>query len=183
MQPFKAFRIHSPAGGDDARLETITLDDLSEGDVVIRGEYSSINYKDALAGTGEGKILRKYPLVGGVDVAGTVVESGDPRIATGTKVVVTGGELSETRDGGFAEFVRVPGELAIPGHLTVCDLVYNPQETLFLTQSRAAGAELVYGLGMLVYQGAAALEMWTGHPAPVETMREACLEALASTVG
>jgi shikimate dehydrogenase len=73
-----------------------------------------------------------------------------------------------------------PGELAIPGHLTVCDLVYNPQETLFLTQARAAGAETVYGLGMLVYQGAAALEMWTGRPAPVETMREACLESLGS---
>jgi shikimate dehydrogenase len=73
-----------------------------------------------------------------------------------------------------------PDELAIPGHLTVCDLVYNPQETLFLTRARAAGAETVYGSGMLVYQGAAALEMWTGQPAPVETMREACLESLTS---
>lgn len=114
MESFQAFRIHSPAGGDDARLETITLDDLSEGDVVIRGEYSSINYKDALAGTGKGRILRTYPLVGGVDVAGTVVESGDPRIAAGMRVVVNGCELSETRDGGFAQYTRVPGESVIP---------------------------------------------------------------------
>lgn len=114
MEPFNAFRIHSPAGGDDARLETITLDDLSEGDVVIRGEYSSINYKDALAGTGEGRILRRYPLVGGVDVAGTVVESGDARLQPGMKVVVNGCELSETRDGGFAEYARVPAEFVIP---------------------------------------------------------------------
>jgi len=114
MEPFKAFRIHSPAGGDDARLETITLDELSEGDVVIRGDYSSINYKDALAGTGEGRILRRYPLVGGVDVAGTVVESGDARLEPGMKVVVNGCELSETRDGGFAEYARVPAEFVIP---------------------------------------------------------------------
>jgi len=71
-----------------------------------------------------------------------------------------------------------PVELPFPAHLTVCDLVYNPQETRFLTQARAAGAEMVYGLGMLVNQGAAAFEMWTGHPAPAETMREACLGAL-----
>jgi shikimate dehydrogenase len=76
-----------------------------------------------------------------------------------------------------------PGDMAIPGHLTVCDLVYNPQETVFLTQARAAGAETVFGLGMLVYQGAAAFAMWTGRPAPVETMREACLEALGGREG
>jgi shikimate dehydrogenase len=73
-----------------------------------------------------------------------------------------------------------PAGLAVPGHLTVCDLVYNPQETLFLAQAQAAGAETVFGLGMLVYQGAAAFEMWTGHLAPVETMREACLAMLGS---
>jgi len=71
-----------------------------------------------------------------------------------------------------------PGDLPIPGHLTVCDLVYNPQETLFLTQARAVGAEIVDGLGMLVHQGAAAFELWTGRPAPLETMRGACLGAL-----
>ena len=71
-----------------------------------------------------------------------------------------------------------PRELPIPGQLSVCDLVYNPQETLLLTQARAVGAETVEGLGMLVHQGAAAFELWTGRPAPVATMRAACLAAL-----
>ncbi|UCG73777.1 MAG: oxidoreductase [Chromatiales bacterium] len=114
MEAFRAFRIHSPAGGDDARVETITLDDLSPGGVVIRGEYSSINYKDALAGTGEGRILRRYPLVGGVDVAGTVIQSDDERVREGDKVVVNGCGLSETQDGGFAEYARVPADCVVP---------------------------------------------------------------------
>ena len=115
MNPFTAFRIHSEDGRKvEARLEQITLDDLADGDVVIRGEYSSINYKDALAGTGAGRILRTFPLVGGVDVAGTVVSSTDSRIREGDAVIVNGSGLSETRDGGFAEYARVPGELTTP---------------------------------------------------------------------
>lgn len=114
MQPFKAFRIHGHGGGDDARLETITLDDLAEGEVVIRGEYSSINYKDALAATGAGRILRRYPLVGGVDIAGTVVSSTDARVRAGDAVVVCGCGLSETHDGGFAEYARVRGDWVTP---------------------------------------------------------------------
>jgi acrylyl-CoA reductase (NADPH) len=115
IEPFKAFRIHSEDGRTvEARLETIALDDLGEGDVVIRGAYSSINYKDALAATGTGKILRKYPLVGGVDIAGTVVLSADERIKEGDQVVVTGCGLSETHDGGFAQYARVRGDWAIP---------------------------------------------------------------------
>jgi NADPH2:quinone reductase len=110
MDPFKAFRIHSASGGNDARLETITLADLADGDVVIRGEYSSINYKDALAATGAGRILRRYPLVGGVDIAGTVVSSGDARVREGDRVVVCGCGLSESHDGGFAQYARVHGE-------------------------------------------------------------------------
>jgi acrylyl-CoA reductase (NADPH) len=115
MEPFKAFRIHSEDGRNvDARLEMITLDDLCAGEVVIRGAYSSINYKDALAATGTGRILRKYPLVGGVDIAGTVVSSADERIGEGDQVVVTGCGLSETHDGGFAQYARVRGDWTIP---------------------------------------------------------------------
>jgi acrylyl-CoA reductase (NADPH) len=111
MDKFKAFRIHSDDGRKvEARLETIELNDLSDGDVVIRGAYSSINYKDALAATGKGRILRKFPLVGGVDVAGTVTSSRDDRIDVGDEVVVLGCGLSETHDGGFAEYARVHGE-------------------------------------------------------------------------
>lgn len=114
MEAFRAFRIHWADGGVAPRLETITLDDLADGDVVIRGEYSSINYKDALAATGAGRILRTYPLVGGVDIAGTVVESSDPRVPEGQAVVVCGCGLSETHDGGFAEYARVRGDWVTP---------------------------------------------------------------------
>lgn len=115
MQTFEAFRIHLGEGGSTrAGLEQLRLDDLSPGDVVIRAAWSSINYKDALAATGQGKILRRSPLVGGVDVAGTVESSADPRFAPGDAVVVVGCGLSETHDGGFSERVRLPGDFLNP---------------------------------------------------------------------
>ncbi|HEY4749960.1 MAG TPA: oxidoreductase [Steroidobacteraceae bacterium] len=114
MKRFKAFRIHSEAGKIVARFEQVTLDDLAAGEVVIRVSHSGINYKDALAATGAAKILRRYPLVGGIDLAGTVESSSDPRYQSGEAVLVTGCGLSETHDGGYAEFARVPGEWVIP---------------------------------------------------------------------
>ena len=114
MNRFKAFRIHSQGGKIVARFEEIGLDDLAPGDVVIRVTHSGINYKDALAATGAGKILRRYPLVGGIDLAGVVESSSDPRYAPGTAVLVTGCGLSETHDGGYAQFARVPGDWVIP---------------------------------------------------------------------
>ncbi len=113
MQPFKAYRIHDDNGNIRAGFETIGLDDLTEGDVVIRAAYSDVNYKDALAATGKGKILRKYPLVGGIDVSGRVVDSSNDRFRSGEAVVVCGCELSEIRDGGYAEYVRVPAECVV----------------------------------------------------------------------
>lgn len=113
QKPFTALRIHQNDGAIEARFDRITLDDLSAGDVVIRTEYSSINYKDALAATGAGRILRHYPLVGGIDLAGAVVTSSDPRYNAGDQVLVTGCGLSETHDGGYAEFARVPGDSVI----------------------------------------------------------------------
>jgi acrylyl-CoA reductase (NADPH) len=114
MSPFKAFRIHSESGRIAARFESLTLDDLSPGDVVIRVTHSCINYKDALAATGAGKILRRYPLVGGIDLAGVVDSSADARYHPGDPVLVTGCGLSETHDGGYAELARVPGDWVIP---------------------------------------------------------------------
>ena len=113
MSDFSAFRIHT----DDqhrAGVEQIQLDDLSPGEVVIRTAWSSVNYKDALAGTGQGKILRKSPLTGGIDVAGHVVESADDRFKEGDAVLVTGCGLSETRDGGYGAYARLPAEWTIP---------------------------------------------------------------------
>jgi acrylyl-CoA reductase (NADPH) len=111
---FKAFRIHQQQQDIVARFERVTLEDLAAGDVVIRVLYSDINYKDALAATGAGKILRRYPLVGGVDLAGVVESSADPRYSKGDSVLVTGCALSETHDGGYAEYARVQGDWVVP---------------------------------------------------------------------
>ena len=111
---FPAFRIHNDANGYRAGIEDISLDDLAPGEVVIRTAYSSVNFKDALAGTGEGKILRRFPLVGGIDVAGNVVASTDPSFREGDAVLVTGCGLSETRDGGYSQFARIESRWAIP---------------------------------------------------------------------
>ena len=114
MDSFKAFRIHEENKKIVARFEQLKLDDLAEGDVVVRVTHSDINFKDVLAATGAGKILRRYPLVGGIDFAGVVESSTDSRYSPGDPVLVTGSGLSETHDGGYAEFARVKGEWVIP---------------------------------------------------------------------
>jgi acrylyl-CoA reductase (NADPH) len=114
VNSFRAFRIHQEGGKIAARLETIALSDLGPGEVVVRVGYSTINYKDALAATGAGKILRKYPLVGGIDLAGEVVSSEHADFKPGQKVLVNGCGLSETHDGGYAEYARVQGDWVVP---------------------------------------------------------------------
>lgn len=114
MKKFSAFRIHADNAGTRAGLEQISLDQLSEGDVLIRVHFSSVNYKDALAGTGKAQILRRSPLVGGIDLAGEVVESTSAGFSQGDKVIVNGSGLSEVHDGGYAEFARVPADWVVP---------------------------------------------------------------------
>lgn len=111
---FTAFRIHNDADGYRSGLEQIALDDLAPGEVVVKTAFSSINFKDALAGTGEGKILRRFPLVGGIDVAGHVVASTDAKFKEGDAVLVTGCGLSETRDGGYGEYARLESKWVVP---------------------------------------------------------------------
>ncbi len=108
MKVFTAFRIHQQGKEVKAGFEQLTLDDLTEGDVVIKVGYSGINYKDALAATGKGRILRTSPLNGGIDLTGRIVRSQDPAFQAGDSVLVCGCGLSETRDGGYAEYARVP---------------------------------------------------------------------------
>jgi acrylyl-CoA reductase (NADPH) len=114
MNAFKAFRIHEREGRIAAGFEQMTVDALTAGDVVIGVKYSSINYKDALAATGTGKILRKYPLNGGIDLAGEVVSSTDARYKPGQQVLVTGCGHSETLDGGYAQYARAASDSVIP---------------------------------------------------------------------
>jgi len=111
---FRAFRIESAAPDHKAGVTEISLGGLSPGEIVIEAAYSSVNYKDALAGSGTGKILRQFPLVGGIDVAGHVVASTDPGFKEGDAVLCTGCGLSETRDGGYSEYVRLEAKWAVP---------------------------------------------------------------------
>ncbi|MBJ7574044.1 YhdH/YhfP family quinone oxidoreductase [Luteimonas sp. MC1828] len=120
---FDAFRIHNDDAGYRSGIEQVAIDDLADGEIVIRTAYSSVNFKDALAGTGKGKILRRFPLVGGIDVAGHVVASSDAAFKEGDAVLVTGGGLGETRDGGYSEYARIQSATAItlPAGLTLRD--------------------------------------------------------------
>jgi NADPH2:quinone reductase len=114
MDKFRAFRIHADREGTRAGFEEMAVDDLTPGEVVIRAAWSDINYKDALAATGKGRILRTSPLNGGIDVSGHVAASSDPRFKEGDPVVVCGCGLSETLDGGYAEYARVPASAVVP---------------------------------------------------------------------
>ena len=113
MTAFRAFRIHHDDAGHRAGIETLDTDMLSPGEVLVKVAYSSVNYKDALAGTGTGRILRRFPLNGGIDVAGHVVSSSDARFKPGAAVLCTGSGLSETRDGGLAEYVKLAADSTI----------------------------------------------------------------------
>jgi len=110
---FKCFRIDQEDDKIVSDLQSISMDDINPGEVILKTEYSSINYKDALAATGKGKILRTFPLIGGVDVAGEVVDSDDPRFSPGDKVIAACSGLSETNDGGYTEYARISSEAAI----------------------------------------------------------------------
>jgi NADPH2:quinone reductase len=111
---FTAFRVFEENGTVHGRVVDQTLDDLSAGNVVIDATHSSVNYKDALAATGAGKIIRRFPLNAGIDVAGTVASSTDENLHAGQAVLVTGYDFGVAHDGGFARRARVPAEWVVP---------------------------------------------------------------------
>lgn len=111
---FKALRVFSDEGRIRSELVEMSTEEVGAGEVLIRNAYSSINYKDALAATGAGKIMKSFPLVGGVDVAGTVAASTDPRFKEGDAVLVTGYGLGVEQDGGYAAYSRVPADWVVP---------------------------------------------------------------------
>jgi putative YhdH/YhfP family quinone oxidoreductase len=123
VQTFKAYRTFEQDNVVSSRFVNLALDDLDPGDVVIRTKYSTINYKDALSYGGAGKIMRKFPTVAGIDLAGTVESSTDTRWKRGDKVIVTGYDLGVSHDGGYAEYARVPGDWVVrrPESMTAFD--------------------------------------------------------------
>jgi NADPH2:quinone reductase len=113
VNAFRALRIHQVDKATTAKIDSITLDDLTAGDVVIRVQWSGINYKDALAVTGKGRIMRAFPRVAGIDLAGIVETDAGP-YRKGDPVLVTGCNIGEALDGGYAEYARMPASAVIP---------------------------------------------------------------------
>jgi acrylyl-CoA reductase (NADPH) len=111
---FLACRVYKTESGVEHRLEPMAVEQLSEGEVCIDVHYSGVNYKDALAASGRGAILKKFPLNAGIDLAGVVTSSSDPQFKVGDKVLVNGCGLGEIHDGGLAEKARVPAGWVIP---------------------------------------------------------------------
>ena len=111
MEKFKAYRLtETPEKKIRAEFVDCTLEDLDPGNVVVRVAYSDVNYKDALAATGKGKILRRPSCIGGIDFSGTVVSSGDSRFAKGDAVLGVGYDLGVAHHGGYSQYARVPAE-------------------------------------------------------------------------
>ena len=123
MPKFKAYRTFEENKVVSSRFVEMTIDELDPGEVVIKAKYSTINYKDALSFNGAGRIMRKYPTNGGIDVAGTVETSVDPRFKPGDKVIVTGYDMGVAHDGGYSEHVRVPAAWVVrrPESMTAFD--------------------------------------------------------------
>ncbi|MGH8298754.1 MAG: YhdH/YhfP family quinone oxidoreductase [Steroidobacteraceae bacterium] len=114
MSSFQALRVQQGPSGRFARLESVALDELTPGDVVIRVAYSCLNYKDALAVTGKGAIARGYPRTAGIDLSGVVEASSDPAYRPGDRVLATGANLGESLDGGLSERARLPRAALVP---------------------------------------------------------------------
>ena len=123
MQTFKAYRTYEDQGIVASRFVDMKVDELDPGDVLVRTKYSTINYKDALSYNGTGRIMRKFPTVGGIDMSGTVESSSDPRWHKGDKVIVHAYDMGVAHDGGYSEYVRVPGDWIVrrPDGMTAFD--------------------------------------------------------------
>ena len=114
MTTLKAYRIFNEDGKVASRFVDMKIEELDPGDVLIKVACSSVNFKDALAATGAGKIIRRFPCIGGIDLAGTVVESEDQRFKKGDPVIATSYDIGVSRDGGYAEYARIPADWVVP---------------------------------------------------------------------
>lgn len=114
MNPFKAIIVKEKNEQVTYCLEDVNLDSLSDGEVLIKVAYSSINYKDMLAVQKNGGVIRNYPMIPGIDLSGTVVQTTDNRYTEGQNVIVTGFAMGMSHTGGFAEYARVPADWIVP---------------------------------------------------------------------
>jgi putative YhdH/YhfP family quinone oxidoreductase len=114
VDKFKVYRLREQDRKVVAAFEQASVDELDPGEVVIRVAYSGVNYKDALAATGAGRIVRRFPCIGGIDLAGTVTESSDPRFKKGDAVLATSYDIGVAHDGGYAEYARLKADWVVP---------------------------------------------------------------------
>ncbi|HWA14507.1 MAG TPA: oxidoreductase [Burkholderiales bacterium] len=114
MATLKAFRIFNEDGKVASRFVDMQVAELDPGELLVKVEYSSVNFKDALAATGAGRIIRRFPCVGGIDLAGTVAESSDSRFKAGDAVIATSYDIGVSHDGGYAQYARVPAAWGVP---------------------------------------------------------------------
>ncbi len=114
MDSFKALLIEEQDGQVVSVITQMDESRLDAGEVTIRVAYSSVNYKDALAATGAGKIIRRFPCVGGIDLSGVVIKSADPRFKVGDPVIATSFDIGVAHHGGYAEIARVPADWVVP---------------------------------------------------------------------
>ena len=114
MDSFKALLIEERDGQVVSAITQMDESRLDAGEVTIRVAYSSVNYKDALAATGAGKIIRRFPCIGGIDLSGVVIKSADPRFKEGDPVIATSFDIGVAHHGGYAEIARVPADWVVP---------------------------------------------------------------------
>ena len=114
MSEFKALVVNKTETDFTVNVQAVSMDDLPQGDVLIKVQYSSVNYKDGLASIPDGKIVKTYPFIPGIDLAGVVVSSSDPRFKEGDEVIATGYEIGVTHYGGYSEYARIPGDWLVP---------------------------------------------------------------------
>lgn len=114
MEHAKSYRIFNENNKIEGRIVDVPVADIGHGEVVFKTAYSSVNFKDALAATGVGKVIRKFPLIGGIDAAGTVMSSSDARFKPGDEVICTSYDMGVAHDGGYAEVCRVPADWVVP---------------------------------------------------------------------
>ena len=123
MTTFRAIVINNSAAGQDVRLADFDEKDLMEGDVTVAVDWSTVNYKDGLALTGKAPVVRRFPMIPGIDFAGTIESSSHPAWKAGDKVILNGWGLGETHLGAYAEKARVKGDwlVRLPGTMSARD--------------------------------------------------------------
>lgn len=157
--PFKAILIQKNDAGQSADDVELTHDDLMPGDVTIAVSHSTVNYKDGLVMTGRAPVARKFPMIPGIDLAGTVEESSNPNWKPGDKVVLNGYGLSETHYGGYSEYARVKGDwlVLLPSAFTAADAmaIGTAGYTAMLAVMALEDAHVTPDKGAIVVTGAA----------------------------